>query len=213
MRIHHPKHTRPLSAKLFWVFLVISELRSRIYIDKSAIFDFLVFLWIFLHEVDTLYAIDIDNIGCLKPFLPHWEHFWNRVSMQLNCTPDLTPRHRFLHFDDVNYLLSEQAPNVFPCDNMIIRRRKIFGVRRKKETWDGKGRTLLKKEDKKTTREYILLTILTIHHMYVWRVSSPCNMILGCCAIKTTVLSSLVSRLTPQHCRNTSESLRIANCK
>ena len=24
--------------------------------------------------------------------LPLWEHFWNRVSVQLNCTLDLTPR-------------------------------------------------------------------------------------------------------------------------
>ena len=40
----------------------------------------------------TLLAIDIDNIGCLEPFLPLWEHFWNRVSVELNCASDLTPR-------------------------------------------------------------------------------------------------------------------------
>ena len=76
----------------FWRFLVISELGSRIYIVKSAILIFWVFLPIFLHEI-TLQAIDIDNIGCLEPFLPLWEHFWNRVSVQLNCASDLTLRH------------------------------------------------------------------------------------------------------------------------
>ena len=30
---------------------------------------------------------------CLGPFLPLWEHFWNPVYVQLNCTSDLTPRH------------------------------------------------------------------------------------------------------------------------
>ena len=51
----------------FWSFL------SRIYIVKSAILIILVFLLIFLHEI-SLWAIDIDNIGCLEPFLPLWEH-------------------------------------------------------------------------------------------------------------------------------------------
>ena len=32
----------------------------------------------------------MESIGCLEPFLPLWEHFWNRISVQLNCTPDLT---------------------------------------------------------------------------------------------------------------------------
>ena len=53
----------------FWVFLVISELGSQIYIVKSAILIFWVFLSIFLHEI-TLLAIDIDNIGYLETFLP-----------------------------------------------------------------------------------------------------------------------------------------------
>ena len=60
-------------------------------IVKSAFLIFRVFLLIFLHEI-TLKAIDIDNIGCLEPFLQLWEHFWNRVSVQLNCASDLTPR-------------------------------------------------------------------------------------------------------------------------
>ena len=34
----------------------------------------------------------MDNIGCLEPFLPLWGRFWCRVSVQLNCNPDLTPR-------------------------------------------------------------------------------------------------------------------------
>ena len=80
------------SDPFFWRFLVISGLGSRIYIVKSAILSFWVFLSTFLHEI-TLKAIDIDNIGCLEPFLPLWEHFWNRVSVQLNCASDLTLRH------------------------------------------------------------------------------------------------------------------------
>ena len=119
-----------------------------------------------------------------------------------------------------NYLLSEQPPsvrhsNVFPSDNVIIRRRKIFGVRRGKETWDGKGRTLLKKNTRTRQESAFHWQFRRVNHnsSYVWRISYLCNMILGCCAIKTTVLSSLVSRLTQQHCRNTSESLRKANCK
>ena len=79
------------SDPFFWRFLVISGLGSRIYIVKSAILSFWVFLSTFLHEI-TLKAIDIDNIGCLEPFLPLWERFWNRVSVQLNCASDLTAR-------------------------------------------------------------------------------------------------------------------------
>ena len=41
-------------------------------------------------------CIDIDNIGCLEPFLTLWEHFWIRVSVQLNCTSDLAPRYLYL---------------------------------------------------------------------------------------------------------------------
>ena len=74
--------------RFFWRFLVISGLGSQIYIVKSAILIFWVFLSIFLHEI-TLLAIDIDNIGCLELF---FGHFWNWVSLQLNCTSDLTPR-------------------------------------------------------------------------------------------------------------------------
>ena len=91
------------SDPFFGRFLVISGLGSQIYIVKSAILSFWVFLSTFLHEI-TLKAIDIDNIGCLEPFLPLWEHFWNRVSVELNCALDLTPRlkerqgFRFLHY-------------------------------------------------------------------------------------------------------------------
>ena len=97
----HPKYTIPMKKKLsksrfsdpfFGRFLFISGLGSQIYIVKSAILSFWVFLSTFLHEI-TLKAIDIDNIGCLEPFLPLWEHFWNRVSVELNCASDLTPRH------------------------------------------------------------------------------------------------------------------------
>ena len=84
------------SDPFFWRFLVISGLGSRIYIVKSAILSFWVFLSTFLHEI-TLKAIDIDNIGCLEPFLPLWEHFWNRVSVDLNCASDLTPRRNHEH--------------------------------------------------------------------------------------------------------------------
>ena len=48
---------------------MISELGSRIYIVKSAILVFWLFLLIFVYEI-TLLAIDIDNIGCLEPLLP-----------------------------------------------------------------------------------------------------------------------------------------------
>ena len=48
--------------------------KSRIYIVKSAILFFWVFLLSFLYEI-TLLAIDIDNIGCLEPFLPLQDHF------------------------------------------------------------------------------------------------------------------------------------------
>ena len=58
-----------LSDPFFGVFLVISELGSQIYIVKSAILIFFVFLLIFLYEI-TMSAIDIGNIGCLEPFLP-----------------------------------------------------------------------------------------------------------------------------------------------
>ena len=64
---------------------------SKYHIVKSAILSFRVFLSTFLHEI-TLWAKDIDNSGCLEQFLPLWELFWNRVSVQLNCASDLTPR-------------------------------------------------------------------------------------------------------------------------
>ena len=42
----------------------------------------------------------LENEFCilprLEPFLPLWEHFWNWVSVQLNCTPDLTPRPKHI---------------------------------------------------------------------------------------------------------------------
>ena len=81
---------------------------------KSAILFFWVFLSIFLHEI-TLYVIDTDNIGCLEPFLPLWEHFWNSVSVQLNCASDLTPRHNktrcLWHTNGVFLII---IPNHFP---------------------------------------------------------------------------------------------------
>ena len=92
----HLKYTVPikflsksrLSTKFFLlVFLVISEPGSRIYIVKSAILIF----WAFLPIFSALLGIVIDNIECFEPFLPLWEHFWNRVLVQLNCTSDLTP--------------------------------------------------------------------------------------------------------------------------
>ena len=118
MRIHlgHPKYTIPIQKKLsksrlsdpfFWWFLVISELGSRIYIVKSAILSFECFFRFFLHEI-TLSAIDIDNIGCLEPFLPPWEHFWNRVSVQLYCASDLTLRH--IWFCTLRSFLNTQNP-------------------------------------------------------------------------------------------------------
>ena len=61
-----------------------------------------MFLSTFLHEI-TLKAVGIDNIGCLEPFLPLWEHFWNRVSAGLNCASDLTPR--------LTYKRSESSAN------------------------------------------------------------------------------------------------------
>ena len=95
------------SDPFFWRFLVISGLWSRIYIVKSEILSFWVFLSTFLHEI-TLKAIDIDNIGCLEPFLPLWEHFWNRVSVQLYCASDLTLRH--IWFCTLRSFLNTQNP-------------------------------------------------------------------------------------------------------
>ena len=53
--------------KFLWVFLLFSELCSRIYIVKSTILFVLSVSLDFLHEM-TLLAIGIDNIGCLEPF-------------------------------------------------------------------------------------------------------------------------------------------------
>ena len=63
MRIHQVPFCHPT----FGWFLVISEVGIRIYKVKSLILIFLVFLLICLYEI-TLYAIYIDNIGCLEPF-------------------------------------------------------------------------------------------------------------------------------------------------
>ena len=49
-------------------------------------------IWNKCRALGALFFAVIDNIGCLEPFLPLWEHFWNRVSVELNCTSDLTPR-------------------------------------------------------------------------------------------------------------------------
>ena len=46
-----------------------------------------------MYEI-TLLAIDIDNIGCLEPFLPLSDHFENRRFLGLQCRVDLTPRHK-----------------------------------------------------------------------------------------------------------------------
>ena len=40
----------------------------------------------------------MDTIVCLQPFLPLWEHFQNRVSVHINCTPDPTPRLRLTYW-------------------------------------------------------------------------------------------------------------------
>ena len=73
----------------------------------------------FLHEI-TLWAIDIDNIGCLEPFLPIWEHFWNRGSVQLNCIPDLTPRLK----RNLCYLFCWDAPGLSDIQNKIEQQKK-----------------------------------------------------------------------------------------
>ena len=76
--------------------------------SKSSDFGFLSLSFdFFLHEI-TLSAIDIDNIGCLEPFLPPWEHFWNRVSVQLYCASDLTLRH--IWFCTLRSFLNTQNP-------------------------------------------------------------------------------------------------------
>ena len=81
----------------FRLILVIFHVGSPHYI--SATF-FKCFGWLFLHEI-LLKAIDIENIGCLEPFLPLWEHFQNRVG--INYTPDPTPRHNDIRV--INVLL------------------------------------------------------------------------------------------------------------
>ena len=53
---------------------------------------FLVFLLIFVYEI-TLSAIDVDNFGCLEPFLPLYDHFKIRTFMGLRCKVDLALRH------------------------------------------------------------------------------------------------------------------------
>ena len=64
-----------LSDRLFfWLFLVISEVGSPDYIAKSAIFKIWAFWVISMHFI-TLFVIEIDNIRCLGPFLPLYDHF------------------------------------------------------------------------------------------------------------------------------------------
>ena len=41
----------------------------------------------------TKYAIDIDNIGCLEPFLPLQDHFQSQRFLGLKCKVDLTLCH------------------------------------------------------------------------------------------------------------------------
>ena len=79
-----------LSDRFFFQrILVFSEVGGRINITKSAILTFSVFLLIFLHEI-TSSVIDIDNIGCLGPFLPLQDHFEIRRFFGLTCKLDLT---------------------------------------------------------------------------------------------------------------------------
>ena len=82
-------HRDRLIRVFFWQYFVISELGCQNCIVKSALLICWVFLLIFFGWNH------IDNTGRLEPFLPLWEH-WNRVSVQLNCTSDLTPRHMLL---------------------------------------------------------------------------------------------------------------------
>ena len=63
--------------------------------------------------------IDIDNIGCLEPFLPLWEHFWNRVSLQLKCTPDMTPRHSLTAWVWILYL-SQWGTGFYPREWILL---------------------------------------------------------------------------------------------
>ena len=42
-----------------------------------------------------LYAIDMDKIACLEPFLPLYDHFEIRRFWGLKCKLDLTLRLRF----------------------------------------------------------------------------------------------------------------------
>ncbi len=57
-----------LSDPFFGLFLVISEVRSQIYIANLVIFKIWVFSATFWHEI-TLYAIDIDKKRFRTPFL------------------------------------------------------------------------------------------------------------------------------------------------
>ena len=59
-------------------------------------FDFLSVSFDFLYEI-TLSAINIDNIGCLEPFLPLY-HFENRRFLGLKCNVDLKPRLTLFFF-------------------------------------------------------------------------------------------------------------------
>ena len=51
-----------------------------------------MFLLIFWDKI-TLCAIDIDNIGCLEPFLPLQDHFQSQRFLGLKCKVDLTLCH------------------------------------------------------------------------------------------------------------------------
>ena len=63
-----------------YIFRILSNLRF-------SFSGFCVFL-AFWHEI-TLQAIDIDNIGCLQPFLPHQDHYEIRRFLGLICKVDL----------------------------------------------------------------------------------------------------------------------------
>ena len=78
-------YMKGIERSVFWRFLVISELGSRIYIVKSAILIFLVFLSIVCMKSQ---AIDIDNIWCLEPFY-HSESTFEIGSLVNSIVPQI----------------------------------------------------------------------------------------------------------------------------
>ena len=108
-----------IECKVFWGIFGDFWGREPNLCNKIRDFYFLSVSLDFLHEI-TLWAIDIDNNGCLEPFLPIWEHFWNRGSVQLNCIPDLTPRLK----RNLCYLFCWDAPGLSDMQNKIEQQKK-----------------------------------------------------------------------------------------